>query len=272
MAGNNSAIVRASPPRHRAEPRHPLIAGPNEQPPCHAAIRQLALKYRLGLTRRWLRKLMRAFAWPSPLVPLPSLTLPSFDGGSGGKTRVPSLEERAASGDRGALEPLVRQHARAIAELCRCLVGPDDGRDAAQEALEKIVVSITRYDPLKGTFRAWALAVARNTCRDRLRRRGLERRLFMPETDEPMELPGDQPDVERTALARIESVRLAAALETLPAPMRAAIVLFHVHESSYEEIAAALEVPMGTVMTWLHRGRKRLRVMLDGDAIAGSAL
>lgn len=213
---------------------------------------------------------MRAFAWPSPLVPLPSLTLPGLLGGGGRSARIPSLEERAASGDRGALEPLVRQHARAIAELCRCLAGPEDGRDAAQESLEKIVISIGRYDPQKGTFRAWALAVARNTCRDRLRRRGLERRLFMSETDEPMDLPGDQPDVERTALARIESVRLAAALETLPAPMRAAIVLFHVHESSYEEIAAALEVPMGTVMTWLHRGRKRLRVLLDGEMVGGT--
>lgn len=214
---------------------------------------------------------MRAFAWPSPLVPLPSLVVPTFVGGGARSGRIPSLEERAAGGDRGALESLVRQHARAIAELCRCLAGPEDGRDAAQESLEKIVISIGRYDPQKGTFRAWALAVARNTCRDRLRRRGLERRLFMAETDEPMELPGDQPDVERTALARIESVRLAAALETLPAPMRAAIVLFHVHESSYEEIAAALEVPLGTVMTWLHRGRKKLRVLLDGEIVGGAA-
>jgi RNA polymerase sigma-70 factor (ECF subfamily) len=208
---------------------------------------------------------MRAFAWPSPFVPLPSLALPSLDGGTRRTERLPTLEERASGGDRGALEPLLREHARAIAELCRILAGPEDGRDAAQESLEKIVVSIRRFDPSRGSFRAWALAVARNTCRDRLRRRGLERRLFMTETDEPMEWPSDQPDVERTALARIESVRLAAALETLPAPMKAAIVLFHVHESSYEEIAAALEVPMGTVMTWLHRGRKRLRVALDGD-------
>ena len=209
---------------------------------------------------------MRAFAWPSPLLPLPSL-IPSLGTDGPRKTRaLPSLEERASSGDKRALEPLLREHARAISELCRCLAGPEDGRDAAQESLEKIVIAIGRFDPAKGTFRAWALAVARNTCRDRLRRRGLERRLFMAETDEPMDLPSDQPDVERTALARIESVRLAAALETLPAPMRAAIVLFHVHESSYEEIAAALEVPLGTVMTWLHRGRKRLRIALDGEA------
>ncbi len=156
-----------------------------------------------------------------------------------------------------------------MSELCRCLAGPEDGRDASQEALEKIVVSIARFDPQKGSFRAWALTVARNTCRDRLRRRGLERRLFRTdatpdEGDAPMEHAGDQPDVERTALARIETARLQVALETLTPSVRAAIVLFHVHEASYEEIAGALDVPIGTVMTWLHRGRKRLRVLLAG--------
>ncbi len=47
--------------------------------------------------------------------------------------------------------------------------------------------------------------------------------------------------------------------------MRSAIVLFHVHGSSYEEIAATLDVPKGTVMTWLHRGRRRLRDALESE-------
>jgi RNA polymerase sigma-70 factor, ECF subfamily len=203
-------------------------------------------------------------AWPTSLLPLPSAA--HRDGRSGIED---SLEQRARTGDKRALEALLREHARAISELCRCLAGPDEGRDAAQESLEKVVISIARFDPEKGSFRAWALTVARNTCRDRLRRRGLERRLFHSEPagdegDAPFEHAGDQPDVERTALARIETARLQVALETLAPSMRAAIVLFHVHESSYEEIAGALDVPIGTVMTWLHRGRKRLRVLLDG--------
>lgn len=189
------------------------------------------------------------------------MLLPSAPAGSG--TAELSLEERARGGDRRALERLLRAHAHAIAELCRILCGPEAGRDAAQEALERIVVSIARFDPQKGTFRAWALTVARNVCRDRLRRRGLERRTFEDpgETGSP-DPASDAPDAERIVLARIESARLFEALETLPPPMRAAVVLFHVHEASYEEIAAALEVPMGTVMTWLHRGRRRLRAAL----------
>jgi RNA polymerase sigma-70 factor (ECF subfamily) len=175
-----------------------------------------------------------------------------------------ALARRASTGDRNALEQLLREHARAVHDVCRAISGPEDGRDAAQEALEKIVISIKSFDADKGSFRAWALTVARNVCRDRLRRKGLERRIFEDQGEDGMgHLPSEAPDAERITYARIESRKLAAALETLPEATRLAIVLFHVHEASYEEIAAALDVPMGTVMTWLHRGRKKLRAMLE---------
>jgi RNA polymerase sigma-70 factor (ECF subfamily) len=177
-----------------------------------------------------------------------------------------SLETRTAGGDRRALEALLREHAGAIHDVCRFVAGPDDARDSMQEALERIVTSIARFDPERGTFRSWALTVTRNVCRDRLRRRGLERRTFVDDGESATGwTASDHPCPERVALARIESERLAAALETLPEQMRTALVLFHVHESTYEEIAATLDVPLGTVMTWLHRGRKRLRVALEGE-------
>lgn len=174
---------------------------------------------------------------------------------------------RASRGDRRALEALLREHARAIHDVCRYVAGPNDAHDATQEALERVVGSIGKFDPDKGSFRTWALAVTRNLCRDRLRRRGLERRTFVAEGDEVTGwVPDEAPSPERIALARIESGRLAEALETLPEKMRLAVVLYHVHGSTYEEIASTLEVPIGTVMTWLHRGRKRLRDALGDEA------
>lgn len=175
-----------------------------------------------------------------------------------------SLETRAAGGDKRALEALLREHARAIHDVCRFVAGEADARDATQESLERIVTSIDRFDPARGSFRSWALTVARNVCRDRLRRRGLERRTFVDDGDTATAWTATEaPGPERVALARIESERLAEALETLPEPMRLAVVLYHVHEATYEEIASTLDVPMGTVMTWLHRGRKRLRAALE---------
>ena len=91
-------------------------------------------------------------------------------------------------------------------DVCRAISGPEDGRDAAQEALEKIVISIKSFDADKGSFRAWALTVARNVCRDRLRRKGLERRIFEDQGEDGMgHLPSEAPDAERIAYARIES-------------------------------------------------------------------
>lgn len=173
------------------------------------------------------------------------------------------LLRRAQGGDRDALAALLSRHAGDIYALCHHVAGPGDGRDAAQQALEKIVARIDRYDAAKGTFRTWALTVARNTCRDRLRRRGLERGAFARDGDEKTALAASgAPSPERQAIARVEAGALAEALATLPEQMRSAIVLFHVHGASYEEIAHALSVPKGTVMTWLHRGRRRLREAL----------
>ena len=58
--------------------------------------------------------------------------------------------------------------------------------------------------------------------------------------------------------------RLERALADLDDGPREAILLFHVEEMSYQDIAAALEVPIGTVMTWLHRGRAQLRRATEG--------
>jgi len=177
-----------------------------------------------------------------------------------------TLEARAAGGDRDALAALLRQHGPAIQQLCHYVAGRQEARDSAQEAFERIVVGIGKFDPARGAFRSWALTVARNVCRDRLRRRGLERATFLSDgaaqTDRAR---AGAADPERVAVARDDVGTLEMALAELPENMRSAIVMFHLHESSYEEIAKALDVPMGTVMTWLHRGRKKLRTALSTE-------
>jgi RNA polymerase sigma-70 factor (ECF subfamily) len=174
--------------------------------------------------------------------------------------RLDALGARAAAGDRSALAEALRAVARDVALLCHHVAGPEEGRDAAQAALERLVREASRFDATRGGYRAFALTVARNVCRDRLRRRAHERGAFVDAGDDAVgfaEAPAADP--ERLAATRQQADRLADALGTLPEGMRTAIVLFHVHEASYDEIARVLEVPLGTVMTWLHRGRQRLR-------------
>lgn len=176
-----------------------------------------------------------------------------------------SVQRRQLRGpDKSELGQLLKEHGPAIAQLCHHLVGPVEARDAAQLSFERIVKSIERFDPEKGEFRSWALTVARNVCRDRLRRRKLERGAFVGDATIPLDMAqahGESP--EQTVGARAEVTELNEALQDLPETMRTAVVMFHLQDASYEEIAAALDVPMGTVMTWLHRGRKRLRAALE---------
>jgi len=182
--------------------------------------------------------------------------------------QAPSAElaRRAQRGDRDALAELLRLHASAVQRLCHHLLGAGDGRDAAQEALERVVRKLDAFDPARGSFRTWALGVSRNHCRDRMRRLGLERAAFAADGASVLEqTPELAPSPERLALARLDVEDLARALQSLPEPMRSAIVLFHAEGASYEEIASILDVPIGSVMTWLHRGRKRLRAQLESS-------
>src|SRR5512143_2075435 len=100
-----------------------------------------------------------------------------------GRTTEPAsleagLARRASGGDRDALAALLGRHARAVGELCHHVAGARDAKDAAQESLERIVRQLAHFDPARGSFKTFALTVARNVCRDRLRRRSLERRAF----------------------------------------------------------------------------------------------
>jgi len=179
-------------------------------------------------------------------------------------THSDALAGRAAKGDRGALQELLGLHARRIASLCHTLMGPAEAKDATQAAFERLVRELPRFDATRGSFFGWSSTVTRNVCRDRQRRRGLERATFAAD-GEPLTnvASSSSPDPERAAITQQHAAKLSRALEDLPAPMRQALLLFHLHEQSYEEIAGALDVPMGTVMTWLHRGRSRLRAAVE---------
>jgi RNA polymerase sigma-70 factor (ECF subfamily) len=176
------------------------------------------------------------------------------------------LVRQAVRGDRAAFARLVDLHQRAVFGLClRLLQEREEARDAAQETFVRAWGALATYDP-SNPFAPWLLRIARNHCIDLVRRRlPAERRV---ELDAPR--PGDReqhsdlpdgaarPADEQLAEAQQASA-VGAAVAALPRNYREVIHLFHVEHMSYKEIAATMEVPIGTVMTWLHRARARLR-------------
>ena len=186
-----------------------------------------------------------------------------------------ALARSAARGDKQAFARLVELHKRAVYGLSlRLLADAEEARDAAQEAFARAYASLAAYDAAQ-PFAPWVLRIARNHCLDVLRRRlparqrveldadpreGVPEHLDLPDTAAP---PADEA-LERAQL----KTTLDAAVAALPENYREAVHLFHVEQLSYKEIAATMDVPIGTVMTWLHRARGRLREALAGKEVA----
>ena len=177
----------------------------------------------------------------------------------------------AAAGDKAAFARLVEKHKSPVYGLCYRLLGTqEEARDAAQEAFVRAYTGITDFDP-RQPFAAWVLRIARNHCIDLLRRRRPTLALQAegrsddgPETGVAPELPDHYAMGGEQAVQEQEAQRdLDRAIAALPARYREVIALFHVQHRSYAEIAETLNVPMGTVMTWLHRARKALKEQLS---------
>jgi RNA polymerase sigma factor (sigma-70 family) len=148
-------------------------------------------------------------------------------------------------------------------------VGPQVADDLASETFLTAFRKRHSFDPGRGEVRRWLYGIATNLLADH--RRSETRRLEML-----AKVPADDPDEgehsDRVA-ARVTAAatrrRLAAELGRLPDGERDVLLLFAYGDLSYDEIAQALDIPIGTVASRLNRVRKKLRVALD-DVIAES--
>lgn len=144
----------------------------------------------------------------------------------------------------------------------------DEAEDLVQETYMKALKGFASYQ--QGTnFRAWIYRILRNTFLTS--RSGLRENATVPIHDEDREsiLADASPIPESEMLARADQRSIQNALERLPVPFREVILLCEVEEMSYREIAEALAIPVGTVMSRLSRARKAMRellgVELQGD-------
>jgi RNA polymerase sigma-70 factor (ECF subfamily) len=172
-----------------------------------------------------------------------------------------ALVEAAAGGDRDAFDELVRRHQAAMITLARVLTGGrGDPEDLAQEVFVRAWRSLRSFRG-DSTFRTWLHRVAINVIRTSQTRQGRLARLFVAraaDQDPPDPASGEEP-VDAT-LARRQVIDRA--LAALPEELRIAVLLRDVQGLEYKEIAAALDVPIGTVESRIFRARQKLKPLL----------
>jgi RNA polymerase sigma-70 factor (ECF subfamily) len=174
------------------------------------------------------------------------------------------LVAAARTGDRRALDRLLRIHQPQVYAVCRRITGNDaDALDATQEALIAIVRGLPRFDG-RAKFSTWAYRIATNACLDELRRRKRRPVVGLPEHDGAAVDPEDRstPDPGTTIGERDA---IDAALARLAPDFRAAVVLRDLCQLDYAEIAEVLEIPAGTVRSRIARARAQLADLLRGN-------
>ena len=194
---------------------------------------------------------------------------------------VPSAEEqfleRLRAGEASAFNRLVEErHGDIYALLYRLTEDPEEARDLTQETFLQAFRHLSSFRG-DADLRTWLYRIAVNQARNRWRwwkRRRRDRTVSLDapvsgEIDSPLSAGlaggGEGLDPERQALAREREQALHAALRSLSRPYREVIVLRDIEGLSYEEVAATLDLNVGTVKSRLNRGRTELRRRLEGS-------
>lgn len=180
------------------------------------------------------------------------------------KLSDPILVTRAKAGDRPALEALLERHSPKVERLARHLLrDQEDARDAAQEALAKVCVRLKQFRG-ESQFSTWLHRLVVNTCRDAAER-GATRR-HEPLADDLRAGPDDDP-VRAAGMSELRR-ELCESLADISPQQAQVLVLKDAMGYSFEEIADAVDMPVGTAKCHAHRGRNRMRERLEERDVA----
>jgi RNA polymerase sigma-70 factor, ECF subfamily len=168
------------------------------------------------------------------------------------------LVRRFQGGTDQAFEALMARHERRVYNLAfRMLGNAEDARDATQDAFLSCFRHLSAFRG-ESAFATWLHRIAVNACYDSLRRR----RDNVSLDERPIE-PAAHPDHAEQAISAVDIQR---GLGEVPPDFRAVVIMHEIQDMPLEEIAAILDVPVGTVKSRLHRGRVALgRALSAGD-------
>jgi RNA polymerase sigma-70 factor (ECF subfamily) len=177
----------------------------------------------------------------------------------------------AQKGKEAAYRELLKRYERPVFTLVfRMVRDREMAEDLAQETFVRVLNNIDRYSP-EFKFSSWLFKIANNLTIDHLRRRRVDTISIEGAPDAVTAESAKATSIaiasgDESPLAELESKELGIAIERaigrLRPEYRACIMLRHVEDRSYEEIAEIVKLPLGTVKTYIHRARHELRIAL----------
>lgn len=188
--------------------------------------------------------------------------------GNDSMAAVPALMMRIKNREQAAMAELYMLcHARVFRHVAYLIRDEQAARDITQDVFMRIWRYASAYDPVKSfNAMAWINQVARNQVLTELARR--KRR--QEDSDEiPEDLAEESHESEQVALMTTRSPAFAAAMASLSPSSRRVITMRFFADQSLAEIATELDVPLGTVKTWLHRGLARMKLALEAGHVEG---
>lgn len=175
------------------------------------------------------------------------------------------------NGNKDLFEVLVARYEKSIFNYVYGLVRQrQEAEDLTQEAFVKAFFALQTYN-CSFEFSTWMYRIARNVCLDYFRRQKIRSFLSLnapvreEEEGEFGDFLADGKDPEEGVLEGELLERLSKAIGELPLKFREVIVLHYVEELPYEEIAKILNLPVGTVKTYIHRAKGKLKELLGEE-------
>jgi RNA polymerase sigma-70 factor (ECF subfamily) len=180
------------------------------------------------------------------------------------------LMSELAAGRSEALGPLHGRYAALVHSLAVHSLDPEAAEEISQEVFLAVWQHAASFDPARGSFRNWVLQITRTRILNELRRRGRRPRTSSQSAravDDPWPDPGPGPDEEAWRAHRRAAVR--AAVDALPPRQREALSLAFLEDLTHQQVAALLDMPLGTTKSRIRAGVKALRSRLAPLTAAG---
>ena len=182
------------------------------------------------------------------------------------------LARRCRSRDHAAFTQLVDRYKDRIFWLVRRMVGSPDDEDLTQEVFLRVYRALPDFEG-RSSFKTWIYRIAHNLCVSELKKRGRrgEHLSLEEEGEEKVHwlLPEGRPELEQQIEQRDVSATVRTMIERLPGKYRMVLTLFYLEQARYHEIAEIMRIPMGTVKTYIHRARLRLRDLVVAEGNLG---